>query len=800
MNSDVFFGQRMNFAARLRPLLSLALYAVLSLGVLSVAGCGGKEEKPAKATKGSKESKKAKKERKEKDKKDAASSSAGTPGKSAATLDGNQWVSWRGPEQNGVSRAKGLPESWKTETENLLWKAPVGGRSTPIIMDGRVFVIHLTGDKVTWQEEVVCLNADTGEIIWRHAFDLFHTDVPADRVGWASLAGDPETGYVYAHGVQGLFFCFDRDGKIIWQKSLTEEFGRISGYGGRTHTPIVDRDLVILGSMSSGLGDQAPGRHRYWAMNKRTGEMVWEATPGQNPEDTTFSTPIVAIVNGVRMLITPNGDGWVYALKIATGEKIWSFQMSRRGINSSAVMNGNNVIVCHSEDNIDNTKFGRVVCIDATGHGNVTKTHEVWRRDDFAAGYVSATLAEGKVYAVDNAANMICLNVDTGKELWALNVGKVAWGSPVWADGKLYYPEVNGNFLIIKPGDTEGKIISQIHFEDPSTGLVDIRGCPAVAYGRLYVLTRLGLYCLGKKDAKPEPIAIPALPDDGPASGKATAMLVTPAEVQIAKGETPKFSATLFDDHGRKIGAPKEVAWSLGGLKGDLAADAAFKPDPAINGQFGIVKALVKADDAQLTAGARVRVLPDLPITEDFEKIPEGGSPSYWVGASKLKFQTVVENGNHIWKKDAADERFLRALVYMGAPSMKNYTVQADVRNSMKRRHLPDAGLINSRYVLELHGNDDQLRIISWVSMPRIVKTIPFTTEKDVWYTMKCRVDYEGDKGIVRGKVWKRDEPEPAAWTIELEDPMPHREGSPGLACYALAEIFFDNVKVEKSN
>ena len=108
--------------------------------------------------------------------------------------------------------------------------------------------------------ELFAWTPKTGDIIWEHNFNVFLTDIPWHRVGWASLAGDAETGYIYAHGIGGMFFCFDRDGKIIWSRSLTEEFGRISGYGGRTHTPIVDEDLVILSFLNAGWGEQGPRR------------------------------------------------------------------------------------------------------------------------------------------------------------------------------------------------------------------------------------------------------------------------------------------------------------------------------------------------------------------------------------------------------------------------------------------------------------------------------------------------------------------------------------------------------------
>ncbi|HUN81683.1 MAG TPA: PQQ-binding-like beta-propeller repeat protein, partial [Phycisphaerae bacterium] len=156
------------------------------------------------------------------------------------------WPSWRGPEQNGLVREGAVVKKWSPDGENLIWKSPEGGRSTPIIMNGRVFFIGPVGEGECLQERVICLDAANGKTLWEYRFDVRFTDVVAQRVGWTSVVGDPETGNVYAHGTGGDMICLDRDGKLIWRHSLTEEYNRVSGYGGRLMNPIVDEDRVVI--------------------------------------------------------------------------------------------------------------------------------------------------------------------------------------------------------------------------------------------------------------------------------------------------------------------------------------------------------------------------------------------------------------------------------------------------------------------------------------------------------------------------------------------------------------------------
>ncbi len=411
------------------------------------------------------------------------------------------WPTWRGPNQDGTSAETGLISRWSAEGENLLWKAEFIGRSTPIVLNNRVYVIGRVGKDITEQERVACFDAETGELLWNYQFNVFHTTITFNRVGWTSPAGDPETGNIYVHGVQGLFFCFDKDGNILWSRSLTEEYGRISGYGGRVHTPIIAGDLVVISFLNAGWGDQAITRHRYFAFNKYTGELIWTSTPGGRPLDTTYSTPVVANINGQQLIIGGNADGGIYAMKQNTGEMVWGFKLSQRGINTSVIVSGTEVYASHSEENIDNTEMGRVVCIDATGTGDTTETHELWRYDAVNVGYASPTIHDKHIYVVDNSANVHAVNADTGERLWIHNIGKVGKGSPVWADGKLYVPEVNGVFAILQPSEGACETLSTQEISRAEEDhYVEIYGSPAIADGRIYFTTEEHLYCIGRQN------------------------------------------------------------------------------------------------------------------------------------------------------------------------------------------------------------------------------------------------------------------------------------------------------------
>src|SRR4051794_24861784 len=97
----------------------------------------------------------------------------------------SDWPNWRGPEQNGVSRETDLPEKFgkdpQTANSNVIWKQPYGGRSTPIVMNGRVYLINDAGEGLNEQERVMCFDADTGKVLWEYRFNVFLTDIVSNR-------------------------------------------------------------------------------------------------------------------------------------------------------------------------------------------------------------------------------------------------------------------------------------------------------------------------------------------------------------------------------------------------------------------------------------------------------------------------------------------------------------------------------------------------------------------------------------------------------------------------------------------
>jgi outer membrane protein assembly factor BamB len=741
-------------------------------------------------------------------------------------------MSWRGPEQTGVSRETGLPE--KVSAQGALWVADYPGQSAPVLAEGRLYAMGYVGQGRDLREGVTCFDAQSGQKLWEQLYNDYLSDTIYLRYATASPAIDPETGNVYMQGTQGILAGFTPEGRRLWQHSLMEEYGRLTFPNSRTATPAIDGDLVITRGITSNWGTHGPAADRFYAFDKRTGELVWTSSPGGQPKDNSYSHPQFGWYQGKRVFYTALGDGSVACVNARTGEPLWRTTLFRAGINAAVVLHGNNKVIAvygtpYDPGTMVALKLPEALPASDPAAGPVVlerKALELWACplvDKIFSSASSPILADDTIYQIAEGGDLFAVDANSGAVKWKLKLGIEERNScPLFADGRLYVPMLDdpeskatgeaeagtaGAFYIIQPGEKEGRVLCHAVLEGRCFGT------PVAYNGRLYLQTTRHLYCWGKRGDNPGCPA-PTAEQGWPAAGPPTQLQVIPSEVLLHPGERASFRARSLDANGftvRESIPPSEVKWAS-----YLPATAKVKA--ALKGAFNEQGELVAAPDPSPSAGAfeaavgplkgyiRGRVMANPPYKEDFESFTLSGTnsqgtafaypPLPWIGA-RFKFDVREHDGSKVLAKTTENRFFQRATVFIGRPDMSRYTIQADVMSEGNRRKMSEVGVIDQHYLIVLKGNEQKLEVNS--NQERLRVGQDFKWSPNAWYRLKARVDRNADGSVlVRAKAWKREEPEPGDWTLEVPHRTGHSAGSPGLFGFSPQDmrVYIDNVEV----
>ena len=228
----------------------------------------------------------------------------------SGTAIADDWPQWGGPKRDIVWRESGIVKEF--ETDGLLprkWSTPIaGGYSGPAVADGRVYITDRERDKRN--ERVLCLDAETGNVIWKHEHAVKYT-VSYDAGPRATPV--VHDGLVYTIGAMGDMFCFSADkGDIVWEKQFTEDFGTKMPIWGMAASPLIDGDqlITLVGGQDALIV----------SFDRKTGEEKWRAL---NDPMVGYAPPVIYEFEGTRQLIIWHPQA-VTALNPDNGKQIWT--------------------------------------------------------------------------------------------------------------------------------------------------------------------------------------------------------------------------------------------------------------------------------------------------------------------------------------------------------------------------------------------------------------------------------------------------------------------------------------------
>ena len=369
----------------------------------------------------------------------------------ALGADAEDAGAWTGFRNGGRSIAQGVaPATHWTPESNIAWQfeLPGYGQSAPVVLNGSLYLTVAEGPmKETCR--VLALNCSDGSERWSVSVKA-SAEAPSNyAVARAAPTPVVDAEGVYAFFESGNLLAIGHDGKVVWQRSLTDDYGKIDNHHGLGCSPAQTAGRLYLNV-------QHDGPSYLLAIDKKTGKTIWKV---DRPSAKSWTTPIVVKPEtGVQQVVVSSA-GTVTGFSAADGRQLWEL----KGVGGNSIPSptavGEFVYVGASVSDFD-TETGAAqsnLCLKITPETELGY-EIVWRAKKATASYASPLVCDNCVYYVNNVGVVYCLDAKTGERRYAHRLGVSCWATPVAVGNRVYFFGKNGTTKVIGAGPTFGLV------------------------------------------------------------------------------------------------------------------------------------------------------------------------------------------------------------------------------------------------------------------------------------------------------------------------------------------------------
>jgi outer membrane protein assembly factor BamB len=397
---------------------------------------------------------------------------------------GQEWTRFRGPNGQGISNAKTIPVKWTEEDYNWKIKLQGGGHSSPVLWGEKLFITG--GDQQAGHSIIMALNAADGSVLWQKEYTISkYRPNKLNSFASATPAVDAENVYVlFTSPEDTILAALNHEGTEIWKRN----FEGVHCQHGAGSSPIVVGDIVVFTHEHEGDGTDA--KSAWFAVNRKTGQTRW-TLERKTSSKTSYSTPCIysSEAGGSQLIFTSLAHGMT-GVDPRMGTVVWEVDSAfiSRVISSPVIANGLLIGTCGD--------YGTGKLLTAIRPGTSDKSvqpTEAYKIESSSMPYVPTSVAkDGLLYTFHDRGHVSCLRSATGERIWQEKPAGRFFGSPVWADGKLYCITIDGDVVVVRAAETyELLAINPLGETSHST--------PAISGGRMFLRTFSHLFSVGGK-------------------------------------------------------------------------------------------------------------------------------------------------------------------------------------------------------------------------------------------------------------------------------------------------------------
>lgn len=384
-----------------------------------------------------------------------------------------QWPTFRGAGALGLAHYDNAPVDWDVESgRNIRWKVelPRVGTNSPVVWGNRLFM-SAADESV---REVYCYDTETGDLLWTRAVEGLEgspDEAPQvnEETGFSAPTMAVHGDQVFAIFANADLVSYDFEGNLVWGHNM----GSIENHYGHSSS------LLAYGGLLYVQFDQVENGELI-ALNAADGKEVWAMAR----DEISWASPIIAPTPfGPQLILVSeeNVDGY----DPQTGKLLWREEVLGGEVAPSPAYS-NGIVFAANE-------YAMATAIRIGESGDTITTEVAWDYDEVLPE-VSSPVGDGeRFYFATSIGDLVCLDANTGEELWLEEMDDGFYSSPVLVNDRLYILDMPGMMYIVKAG-SEYELIAKIDMGELTFAT------PAFMDGRIYIRTEGHLYCIEEHD------------------------------------------------------------------------------------------------------------------------------------------------------------------------------------------------------------------------------------------------------------------------------------------------------------
>jgi outer membrane protein assembly factor BamB len=377
----------------------------------------------------------------------------------------SDWPQFRGISGSGVSTEKGLPVKW-SQKEGITWKVEIPGRgvSSPIVVGDRIYITSNSGYRQD-RLHVLCYAAHDGKLLWQRQLTATGNTGCHPLTTMAAPTPVATKDAVYALFATGDVASFDKEGNLLWYRSLTGDYPTIANQVGMASSPVLWKDLLIVPMENSGESFLA-------GISTKDGKNVWKI---ERPREINWVTPAIRVKGDKAEVIFQNRVD-LTAYDADSGKKLWTYKTEGGSISTPILVDDKVLVPTRG-----------LALIQPEGD----QAKQLWKTAKLGNHSATAVYYKDKIYNLSGAVALVCGDPKTGEVFWQQRVKGKYWASPIIADDKAYVFNDAGLATVIQLSETPEELSTNDLGEE-------ILGTPAISDSSLFIRTSKSLYRIGK--------------------------------------------------------------------------------------------------------------------------------------------------------------------------------------------------------------------------------------------------------------------------------------------------------------